>query len=1195
VSIDSLFPELSPPSGPAEDAAAPAVPRRAGAPAGRAERSRAAPRPAFAPSARPATPALADGLDFAADDARSGFRLQRLEVLNWGTFDARVWSLQLDGRNALLTGDIGSGKSTLVDAVTTLLVPAHRIAYNKAAGAEARERTLRSYVLGHYKSERHEGTGASRPVSLRDGRQPSVILGVFHNAGYDQTVTLAQVFWLREPQAPPARLYVTAERALTIAHDFAGFGADIAVLRRRLRAQGAEVEDAFARYGAWFRRRFGIDNEQALELFLQTVSMKSVGNLTDFVRTHMLEPFDVAPRIDALIVHFDDLRRAHEAVLKAKDQVERLAPLVADGQRHAAHLAEIESLRSCRDLLAAHFAALRLALLERRLQALAEEADRLAQRRARRAEQRDAEQAQVQQIERAVSEQGGDRLAQLEREIREHERERDRRQQRAQQHAALLAVLAEPAVADEADFLSRGPRWAKRREALADQEAQGHNRLTESSVVLRDARQAHARLSEEIDSLQARRSNIPRAQVALRQALCAAVGVDESAMPFAGELIQVREDALAWEGAAERVLHGFGLSLLVPDAHYADVAAWVDRTALGARLVYFRCRPPRRTDMPEPYPQSLLHKLALRTDSPLHDWLERELAQRFDLACCDSTEQFRRETRALTRTGQVKAPGERHEKDDRHRLDDRSRYVLGWSNEAKLAALQAQRRALERQIADTGAIVAQTQREVAALRRQLEALAALAAFGDWTAIDWGASAAAVARLRDEHGRLEAASDTLRELSRQLELARAARRASDEALDALARDLGGLQARQEAAQAMAEQARSVAVPVDDAVARRIEALREQHQGGQALTVESCEGRERALREQLQAQIDTEGKRLERAAERIIKAMSAFKDAYKLDTAEVDASLEALPEYRGMLERLRADDLPRFEGRFKELLNVNTINEIAQFNAQLARERETIRDRIARINESLTQIDYNTGRYIVLESQVNADAEIRDFQAALRACTEGALTGSDDTPYAEAKFLQVRAIIDRFRGRDGLSDLDRRWTAKVTDVRQWFAFAASERWREDGTEHEHYADSGGKSGGQKEKLAYTILAASLAYQFGLEWGAVRSRSFRFVVIDEAFGRGSDESAQYGLRLFRQLNLQLLIVTPLQKIPVIEPFVSSVGFVLNPQGRASMLRNLTIEAYRAGRDAADADADANADVDAGGGGGGRDGTPG
>ncbi|WP_308419518.1 ATP-binding protein [Chitinimonas koreensis] len=147
-------------------------------------------------------------LDFAVDDALSGFRLVRLEVLNWGTFDGRVWTLQLDGRNGLLTGDIGSGKSTLVDAITTLLVPAQRIAYNKAAGADSRERTLRSYVLGHYKSERNEVTGTAKPVSLRDHNSYSVILGVFHNAGYDQTVSLAQVFWMKDAQGQPARFFL---------------------------------------------------------------------------------------------------------------------------------------------------------------------------------------------------------------------------------------------------------------------------------------------------------------------------------------------------------------------------------------------------------------------------------------------------------------------------------------------------------------------------------------------------------------------------------------------------------------------------------------------------------------------------------------------------------------------------------------------------------------------------------------------------------------------------------------------------------------------------------------------------------------------------------------------------------------------------------------------------------------------------
>jgi uncharacterized protein YPO0396 len=296
------------------------------------------------------------GLDFVADDTLSGFRLQRLEVFNWGTFDGRVWTLNADGRNALLTGDIGSGKSTLVDAVTTLLVPAQRIAYNKAAGADSRERTLRSYVLGHYKSERNEVSGTARPVALRDHNHYSVILGVFHNAGYDQTVTLAQVFWIKDAQGQPARFFVAADRELSIAHDFAHFGADIATLRKRLRRPGSEVFDSFPPYGAWFRRRFGIDNEQALDLFHQTVSMKSVGNLTDFVRSHMLEPFDVEPRITALIGHFDDLNRAHEAVLKAKRQFALLSPLVANGEQHAALALQVDELRNCREALKAYFA-----------------------------------------------------------------------------------------------------------------------------------------------------------------------------------------------------------------------------------------------------------------------------------------------------------------------------------------------------------------------------------------------------------------------------------------------------------------------------------------------------------------------------------------------------------------------------------------------------------------------------------------------------------------------------------------------------------------------------------------------------------------------------------------------------------------------------------------------------------------------
>lgn len=1109
------------------------------------------------------------GLDFVADDTLSGFRLQRLEVFNWGTFDGRVWALNPDGKNALLTGDIGSGKSTLVDAVTTLLVPAQRIAYNKAAGADSKERTLRSYVLGHYKSERNEVSGTAKPVALRDHNNYSVILGVFHNAGYDQTVTLAQVFWMKDAQGQPARFFVCAERALSIAADFANFGTDITQLRKKLRGMGADVFGSFPPYGAWFRRRFGIENEQALELFHQTVSMKSVGNLTDFVRSHMLEPFDVAPRIAALIGHFDDLNRAHEAVLKAKRQVELLTPLVGDCERHAALLVRAEELRTCREALRPYFAGQKLGLLENRIASLADEWTRQDSQVRRIERLRDTQRIKESELKRNIADNGGDRLERLAGEICNKEQERHTRERKAQRYAELVRFAGENPAADEPAFLAQRQRFATLAEAARGQDAALQNNLTEHGVSLRQGKQAHDELAAEIISLKARRSNIPAEQVAMRAALCKALNLSEENMPYAGELLQVRDDESEWEGAAERLMRSFGLSLLVPDEHYAAVADWVDKTHLKGRLVYFRIRQSPRGELPNLHRDSLARKLAIKPDSPFYDWLEREVAHRFDVACCATQEQFRRETRAITRAGQIKAAGERHEKDDRHRLDDRSRFVLGWSNTAKIAALESRASQLASSLGELGSLIGKIQVEQKVIKERLDALSKLDEYAEFRELDWQSVAVEVAQLADEKQKLESASDVLKQLTGQLHEVVAALKDTENQLDEHRDKRSKAEQKKNDAEALRAQTQAAldepAFATHAVYFERLDSMRGEALSEHQLTVESCDNREREMRDWLQKQIDGENRKLGNLVERLVKAMTSYKEEFKLETSEVDASIAAAFEYRSMLNSLQADDLPRFEARFKEMLNANAINEIANFNAQLARERETIKERITRINESLTQIDYNEGRYIALETQATPDADTRDFQSELRACTEGAILGSDDSQYSETKFLQVKHIIERFRGREGQSEQDRRWTAKVTDVRNWFVFAASERWREDDSEHEHYSDSGGKSGGQKEKLAYTILAASLAYQFGLEWGAVRSRTFRFVVIDEAFGRGSDESAQYGLRLFAQLNLQLLIVTPLQKIHIIEPFVSSVGFVHNEEGRDSKLRNLSIEQYR------------------------------
>jgi uncharacterized protein YPO0396 len=1106
----------------------------------------------------------------------TGFRLARLELYNWGTFGGRVWSLGLDGENTLLTGDIGSGKSTIVDAVTTLLLPAQRISYNKAAGADTRERSLRSYVLGYYKTERNEVTGATKPVALRDGSDYSVILGVFTNAGYDVTVSLAQVFWLRTGDAAgqPDRFYVTADRPLSVTRDLAGFGSDISALRRRLRASsGVRVHDAFPDYGKDFRRRLGIESEQAMELFHQTVSMKSVGNLTEFVRDHMLEPFDAAKAVSDIVAHFEDLAKAHDAVRRAEAQLAALAPLLDDCGRHDAVRAEIAGLDAQRAALRYYFADLKAGLTGAELADIAAQRERLQARRA------DLESALARLHDRQTSLRvelaghGGNRLAEIERQLAECNQASRSRKDKAERYAQLLAAAGLGPVASGEQFAVRRREITAARDAARREATDHQNALMETGVRAKGLQDAAAELNAELRSLRQRKINIPKKQLELRAWLCRELRTGEESLPFAGELIAVRDSEADWEGAAERLLHGFALSVLVPDEHYAAVSDWIDGHHLKDRAVYYRVpEASRAREAPTRHgPGTLATKLVVK-DTPFAGWLEHELTRRADHACVETMAEFRRMPKAITKAGQVKGGGGRHEKDDRFRIDDRSRYVLGWSNQRKLDALLDQARALSARLGEVGAEKKRCQQAHAAAIKQGEVLAGLDQTHEFAEIDWESMVNRAGQLKAEQRELEAASAELARLNRELDTVK--EQISDAAggLGELNGRLGGLDTRQQAVESVLHEAREILAghacePARAQFAAVGELLAKAGLATPA-TANACDRAETDAGTEIAGLAAKRADRLSRLSNRIVAAMGEFRRQYPVETVELDDSVDSSGGYRELHDRLTGDDLPRFRQQFKTYLNQNTIRDIAGFQSQLNKQAELIRVRIATINSSLVGVDYNPGRYIRLEPLPSPHADIRDFRSDLRACTDDAVSGEDSDHYSEQKFLQVSRIIERFRGRDGMTEADRRWTRLVTDVRNWYTFAASERYREDDTEYEHYADSGGKSGGQKEKLAYTILAASLAYQFKLEWGAAKSRTFRFAVIDEAFGRGSDESTRFALELFGRLGLQLLIVTPLQKIHVIEPYVSAVGFVDNPQSNNSRLQTLAIAEYQARR---------------------------
>ncbi len=1107
--------------------------------------------------------------------ARAGYRLVRLEVRNWGTFDGQPWRLDLDGETTLLTGDIGSGKSTLVDALTTLLLPAHRIAYNKAAGADLRERTLRSYVEGHYKSERSEASGRSRAIGLRtSGRSYSVVVGVFANEGYDETITIAQVFQQRESAGQPYRFYVTATKELTVATDFADFGSTLPELRKRLRMSGAEVFDDYPKYSVSLRRLLGIRSEQALELFHQTVSMKSVGNLNEFVRNHMLEPSDSSDRVRDIIGHFEDLTKAHDAVKRAREQLEALDPLAATAARYDAAVDARTELEAQRD-------AVRLFVAERRAAMLAAEIDELGGEGSRLRLEQEAQKERQQQLATARDEliaararAGGDRIGELERLVHDA---REQAARRSIARSVLDAALDEAgleAVTDAAGFArlasvidaERQRSTVRMRELdLAAADAMARNRALDARIEV---------LEHELASLGARTNNLPVDQIDIRGQMCDDLRLTPERLPYAGELIDVAGEFATWRGAAERVLRGFALSLLVPEEHYEAVAGWVNahRIAVrgrtgGSKLVYERV-PLRRVRVSHDRGEGLVLADCLEIkEGPFEAYLAAELARRADHRCAASVEEFRQERRAVTPEGQVRS-GDRHEKDDRHRVDDPRRWVLGWANQRKVDALHAELATVsaDRELA-AGEFTSLAD-EGQGLQRRREAFIRIEGVPAWADIDADEAHARAAEHDAELTRLVSGSDVLEEIARALQENEVMAGVVASTIDVLIGRLATTEQEQERAtraKARDESFLSGHAPTMLEAARTAYPALEARLGeGRPVRSGDFAEAESALTSDLHARVERVTKELGGFGTSLVQYMNDVLRRWPELRDDLDAAVESRQGFLDLRARVADDDLPRFEGEFKDQLNKNAIQELAAFNNWLNRQAAAIDDRVDRINEALAAVPYNPGRCIRLEKESTVNQEVAQFRTDLRNLTNDALV-ADGEQYSEQRFLDVKRIIERFRGRDGFTEADRAWTRRVTDVRSWFVFSASERDIETGEEWEHYSDSDGKSGGQKEKLAYTILAASLAYQFGLEWGVTKSRDFRFAVIDEAFGRGSDVSTRYALDLFGKLGLQLLIVTPLQKVHVIEPYVRAIGFVDNPNGTASRLHTMTIEEYR------------------------------
>lgn len=1087
--------------------------------------------------------------------APPGFRLDRLELWNWGTFHGDVQVLEPRGGWALLVGDNGSGKSTAIDALRTLLVPPRILNYNDASGdgrrPAGRDRTRRSYVRGAWASSSTIDSTAPTTQYLREAGCLSGIAAVFTDARRQVSATLAQVLWEHEEQV--RELYAVAPTCHSL-QDLVEGHANPAEIRRAARRNGWQIDDSFTAYAERMRSLLHIPGDKALEVFNRAIGMKEVSDIDGFVRQFMLPSADTFAFIrDTLQPHYRTLLDCWAAIERAERQIALLVPVAECARRVTDGEGRIEGWRYLQELAQRYYAVRHLGLLRTQEGELAtalasSEATRekiMAHIADHRRERDDLNAA-------IAATDVGPRLQVIDRELSRAEQERKHAQQRRMRVESAAGLLGMSSALEDAESFALSRRsWEEREhaEGLAASEAE-ELRATlrhRQEIVLDDRREKLA----ELESVELHRVNIPREFLAIRLRVSEAVGVTPENLPFAGELMEVRSAYSDWTGAIERLLRGFGLSLLVPERSYRPAAEFINSTRLGLRLTFHRV--PDRAMMPPNLANDRVPgRLGFRTEHPLHFWVATELVRRFNHRCCTSIAELESIDRGLTREGLVR-DGTRHIKDDGRTVDDPSARILGWSTDRKIAALRQQIVEAEQGAENFGKAAIDAARTAEVARTCQNAARELLGIADFSDIDPQHWSEEIIRLRNERGLLERSSDQLRGLQDRLRAIESEINVGEEELGRCNGELGRLRDRLEGCRERAQaRERQVAAFIGYEHGRAEKDFAEIAAALPRLTMDNADQLAHSAHQTLQGRISNEQGKVNEASDRMVAGMSNFLGQFPELRQTLEVGRAYAESFAAALRRIEDEDLPRHRERFEHYLNENLVGDLLMLNRRLEEHQEAIEERIEEINHALQDIDYGDQTYVQLRLVSRSRQDVGDFRRALRSCFEH---GIAPAPQERLRiFERVRLLLEGFQR-------DPEGTQLVTDVRTWFAAGVRELRRADNSEVNYYAATTGKSGGQKAKLAFTILASALSAQYGLSTAPKDAQNFRLVVIDEAFSRTDEPNSTRAMQLFSRLGFQLLIVAPFDaKAKLAVPFVQTIHLASNPDDNSSRLTTLT-----------------------------------
>ncbi|MDA3809737.1 MAG: SbcC/MukB-like Walker B domain-containing protein [Spirochaetaceae bacterium] len=1104
-----------------------------------------------------------------------GFRLDNFEFYNWGSFHRKIWSINPDGHSTLLTGGNGSGKTTLVDALVTLLVPTQMRVYNQSSGADKkRDRTELTYFLGTVGNLREENQSLSRTENLRDKSDYSIMVGNFSNSQMGKKISLGQIRWVSGNGLQ--RLFFSCDQALSLEKDILPFEATASLKKRLQREKNIRFYDNFKQYSLYFIKAFGLRSDKALNLFAQTVGVKVLGDLNGFIRNHMLEKTDTKSLFEGLYENYRNLLSTHRQIEKAEKQLQLLEPVMKSSQKVQKLHREIEE----KELLRRFLPKLLLPYKQKALDLKKKEESDLKVQCENRIillgeDLKHLEDYIFQVKQELEGNEVSGKIKLLEQDMVYLKEKKEQLKKQHDHYDRIAENLGISSAASLEDFLNN----RKNLESLKDKnQREIETNKAKLFALKQESGDLNIKLKElvrEIESLKLRRNNIPFYRIELRRRICDDLNISEEELPYAGELIRVREDQAQWRNSAEKVLHHFALCLLVPEKHYQQVNRYVNAHNLKGRLVYFRVNEKEKTHDSELWRQgvdenSLPEKLEVKPDSPFFGWVYNYLHLNYSYTCLNDVEDLARYPRAMTIQGLIKRDT-RHEKDDRKEKMGPSSYVLGWDNQEKIRNLSKEYKDRKSNEED---LLRQLQKEEVNednLNSRSADLTRILEYENFNDLDWFRYENKLGTRQKELDELLSHSKDLQDLKNHqitLEKDKEQKKAD---YDREQQQIGSINAN---LQKIEEYGNNLTISKNNS-----EELKEDIDSlnvlidpylpdNRAIPFENWLVKEQEIGSKLTEQYEGLNDKYAVESKDLIRHMGVFLSpkgdildqfpGWRGETSHLEAREEFISAFESYYKDLKTDGLPQYRREFQKFLNNRMQEDIIGFQESLDRDVRNIRKGIDVLNKSLSKLVYekNPDSYIRLLGEETRDVSILKFKSDLKhARGDVAKLAVGDEAELESCFLRMQSLIIELKENEPLRQ-------KVLDVRNWLEFAAEERYMEDHKQKQFYQDSHSLSGGEKAKLAYTILASAIAYQFGINDGG--ERSFRFVMVDEAFSKVDPENSAYAMDLFKNLNLQLMVVTPLDRINLVEDYIESVHYVDN-RDQQSRIHKLTYTEYR------------------------------